>query len=92
VHNLAIQPVHTIKPCGPTNLAASGETTETLQGRRMSMASSPRWTASLGQHGVLLLVLPIRENNLPRQCVQRFSDANGFLDVLPEASAGSVRG
>ncbi|HVX91353.1 MAG TPA: G8 domain-containing protein [Candidatus Paceibacterota bacterium] len=91
IHNLAIQiKCHTSKPCVPTNLAASGETSYTYENRQAARQS--------GQHSKDVL-LPsdntvaaywiTNPDNTFVDNVAAGSDENGFWMSLPEHPNGA---
>ncbi len=90
VHNLAIQiKCHTSKPCVPTNLAASGESTETRQGAANSGQASK--DVLLPSDNTVSAFWITNPDNTYRDNVAAGSDANGFWMSLPEHPNGAFQ-
>jgi cell migration-inducing and hyaluronan-binding protein len=94
VKNLAIQTkCHTSKPCVPTNLAASGETTYAYENRAAGRQSGQQSKdVLLPSDNTVASYWITNPDNVYRDNVAAGSDANGFWMSLPEHPNGQFEG
>ncbi len=94
VHNLAIQTkCHTSKPCVPTNLAASGETTFAYADRQAGRENGQKSKdVLLPSDNTVASYWITNPDNIYRDNVAAGSDENGFWMSLPEHPNGQFEG
>jgi cell migration-inducing and hyaluronan-binding protein len=94
VHNLAIQTkCHTSKPCVPTNLAASGETTYAYEDRQAGRQNGQQSKdVLLPSDNTVSSYWITNPDNIYRDNVAAGSDENGFWMSLPEHPNGQFEG
>src|SRR6188768_2162582 len=94
VHNLAIQTkCHTSKPCVPTNLAASGETSYAYEDRQAGRQNGQQSKdVLLPSDNTVASYWITNPDNIYRDNVAAGSDENGFWMSLPEHPNGQFEG
>jgi cell migration-inducing and hyaluronan-binding protein len=94
VHNLAIQTkCHTSKPCVPTNLAASGESSFAYENRQAGRQSGQQSKdVLLPSDNTVASYWITNPDNIYRDNVAAGSDENGFWMSLPEHPNGQFEG
>jgi cell migration-inducing and hyaluronan-binding protein len=94
VHNLAIQTkCHTSKPCVPTNLAASGETSYAYEDRAAGRQNGQQSKdVLLPSDNTVASYWITNPDNIYRDNVAAGSDENGFWMSLPEHPNGQFDG